>query len=136
MGGGRTSVYVSVEDALKNDAFPDFLEVQKRSFQVTTNRSLVPVYVEEKETCMKLSQMQRDEKRVVFQNIYGEPFNYTREHYYNNGIFRNAYFSHKDADAMYQLILNNNNSISHTFKKPYPPCPSYPSETACIPLRI
>ena len=47
--GGRSKIYVSVEDALKNDAFPDFLEVQKRSLQVTTKRSLVTVYADETE---------------------------------------------------------------------------------------
>lgn len=87
-----------MEDALKNDAFPDFLEVQKRSLQVTTNRSLVTVYAKETERCQKLNQMQRNEDRTVFQNIFGERFKFTRAHE-NQGRKVKSYFSHWPSEA-------------------------------------
>ena len=95
----RKAVYVSVEDALKNDAFPDFLEVQKRSQKVTTNRSLVTVYAHETEICQKLAEVQRDgNNHTVFRNILGDRFCFTRPHI-RKDIEINGYFRRCPSEA-------------------------------------
>ena len=95
----RKAVYVSVEDALKNDAFPDFLEVQKRSQKVTTNRSLVTVYAHETEICQKLAEVQRnDNNHTVFRNMLGDRFSFTRPHI-RKGIEIKGYFSRWPSEA-------------------------------------
>lgn len=95
---GRQTIYVSVAD-VNNTPFIKFDEVQERSLKVTTHRSLVKIDVAEVNLCKELRTVQNNQHRTVFQNIYGDKFNFTEAYTKQDGTHVTAYFSHSSSNA-------------------------------------